>query len=507
MDIEEELGTLVSSAVLIFFGAVLSSGSGLVERIILARFLSQGEYGEVNLGITILFLSVTVSMFGFYQGIPRYMSRFESEEDIRGAWYTGLGISALLAVLLSGTLLLGRRFVLGALFESPGSGGVLIVFIITIPIFVGLRAVISGIRGMEQTRYRVYTIDLLYPVSKVALLGILLWVGLDTIAAGYAYLLALAMVLLISLYLLNRLISLRGPARFRWGEMTRFSAPLMISTIIGTLLVRSDTLMVGFFQPSSDVGLYTAAYPIAQALLMIISSFGFLYLPLASRLDAFDSHGELDKVYTLTTKWIFIVTFSPFLVFFAFSSDVLAIFFGGQYTAAAGTFAVLSLGFFTNAAAGRCRETISALGYTNYNLALNAAAFALNFILNLILIPRYSYFGAAVASAAAYFVTNILAIAVLKRQFDITPFSPHSLRVYVLLPTLLLPLGIGVSRVLTLSTVQLPVALVVVGIATLIVVVAVGGVQSEDSILVTYLEEKIGREIPVVRSYIPEEEV
>lgn len=506
MDIEDEVNSLVSSAVLVFFGALLSSGSGLIERVILARFLSQANYGEVSLGITILFLGVTVAMFGFYQGVPRYMSRFDSLEDTRGALYTGFVVSLTLAVLLSGVLLLGREFVLDTLFENPASGEVLIVFILAIPLFVGLRATIGGIRGMEQTRYRVYTMDLLFPVGKVLLLGVFLWIGLDILAAGYAYLLALGAAFVVSLYLLNKLITLRGSARFHWGEMTRFSAPLMISTIIVTLLTRTDTLMIGFFQPSVDVALYTAAYPIAQALSMVISSFGFLYLPLASRLDAVDSHEDLDRVYTLTTKWIFIVTFSPFIVFFAFSGDVLAIFFGERYIAAASAFAVLSLGFFTNAAAGRCRETISALGYTNYNLVINATAFVLNFILNLVLIPRYSYFGAAVASATAYLITNIFAIAVLKWQFDITPFSRHSVRVYILLPTLLLPVALGISRVFTLSVLYLPVALVLIGLVSLIVVVGGGGVQAEDRILVTYLEEKTGREIPMVRKYIPGEE-
>lgn len=505
MDIEDEVNSLVSSAVLIFIGTLLSSGSGLIERVILARFLSQANYGEVNLGITILFLGVTVAMFGFYQGIPRYMSRFDSQEDTRGAWYTGFVVSLTLAILLSGVLLFGREFILGNLFENPASGEVLVLFIVAIPLFVGLRAAIGGIRGMEQTRYRVYTMDLLFPVGKVTLLGVFLWIGLDILAAGYAYMLALVVAFVAALYLLNRLITLRGSARFHWGEMTRFSAPLMLSTIIVTLLVRTDTLMVGFFQSSADVGLYTAAYPIAQALSMVISSFGFLYLPLASRLDAVDSHDELDQIYTLTTKWIYVVTFPAFLVFFVFPGDVLSIFFGDRYVAAAGAFSILALGFFTNAAAGRCRETISALGYTNYNLAINATAFALNFGLNLILIPQYSYLGAAVASAVAYLLTNLLAIGILKWQFDITPFSRHSLRVYVLLPTLLLPLGLGVSRVLTLSAVQLPVALVVVGIVTLVVVVVVGGVQSEDGVLLTYLEEKMNREIPVVRNYIPDD--
>lgn len=506
MDIKNEVNSLVSSAVLIFLGALMSSASGLIERVVLVRFLSQSNYGEVNLGITILFLGGTLAMFGFNQGIPRYMSRFSSDKDIRGAWYTGFTISITLAILLSGILLFARDIILTRFFENSGSIKILVVFALVIPFHVGLKSGISGIRGMEQTLYRVYTMDLLYPISRVLLIGVFLWAGLDVLAAGYAYLLAIAVSFIFVIYFLNRIITLHGATNFYWGEMIRFSAPLMIATVIVTLMLHTDTLMVGYFQSSADVGLYSAAYPLAQSLMMVISSFGFLYLPLASRLDAMDSHDELDSIYTLTTKWIYIVTFPAFLVFISFSEDVISIFFGDQYIAAASAFSILVIGFFTNAAAGRCRETISALGYTNYNLIINGTAFVFNFILNLILIPQYSYTGAAIASATAYFVTNLLAITVMKWKFDITPFSRQSVRVYALLPMILLPVGFGASQFITLSVLYLPIALVVIGIITLCLVVVIGGIQAEDNIIITYIEEKMDREIPIVKKYIPEYE-
>lgn len=140
-------------------------------------------------------------------------------------------------------------------------------------------------------------------------------------------------------------------------------------------------------------------------------------------------------------------------------------------------------------------------------MGINASAFILNFGLNLILIPQFSYVGAAVASAVAYLATNTLAIGILRLKFGISPFSRHSIRVYGLLPLLLLPVGLGASRIFTLSVLSLPIALVLVGIASLIVVFLVGGIQTEDAILVSYIEEKIDREIPLVRNYIPDGDV
>jgi hypothetical protein len=71
----------------------------------------------------------------------------------------------------------------------------------------------------------------------------------------------------------------------------------------------------------------------------------------------------------------------------------------------------------------------------------------------------------------------------------------------------MIPLALSVSHFVSLTAIHLPIALVATGIVTLFVVVAVGGVQAEDSILLNYLEAKIGQEIPVARNYIPGDDV
>jgi O-antigen/teichoic acid export membrane protein len=261
--------------------------------------------------------------------------------------------------------------------------------------------------------------------------------------------------------------------------------------------------MLSYFRDTYEVGQYAAAYPLAGGLIVVISSFGFLYLPLASRLDADDEHDEIDAIYETTTKWMYLVTFPALLTFVLFADDVVAIAFGSAYAEAPIALAILSVGFFTNAVGGRNRETISALGVTSYLLVVNGAAFGINVMLNLWLIPSHGLVGASVASAVAYGVLNLTACAILWYRWGITPLSRWSIRTFLVLPLALLPPGYLVSQSLSLSIVTLVPWLVFVGLLSIVVVAVTGCLQPEDEIVVEYAENLLGVHVPFLRRFIP----
>lgn len=501
---DSELAALLSSASLVFVGSIVGSLAKLVERIIIGRELTVGGYGTVSVALALMSLSITISMAGFTQGIPRYMARFDDAANVRGSWVTGVIVTGTLALAVSAVLFVFGDEVTAALFGSEMSLDLLYLFVLAIPFLVGFRGAIGGIRGHENTIYKLYVGDLLYPLSRILLLVVFLYFGFGIYAAGFAYLIAAIVAFLAALLLFNRLISLFGEFNTHLKEMVRFSTPLVFSTILSVLLTRTDTLMLGYFQSTLDVGIYSAAYPIATGMLVILSSFGFLYLPLASRLDADGEREEIDTIYKLTTKWIYVVTFPAFLAFAVFPSDVLTIFFDQRYAQGGLVLSILSVGFFTNAAFGRNRETISALGRTEFIMVANTVALGLNIALNLALIPEYSYLGAGVASAISYVSLNLVIYAFLKFKMDISPFSEQSLRTYLVLPTLLAPPAIVLSQWVTLTVPTLVAFLVATGILSLVVVTATGCLQSEDMVVLDAFESRTGLDVGFVRRFIPQ---
>ncbi|AGN00967.1 membrane protein involved in the export of O-antigen and teichoic acid [Salinarchaeum sp. Harcht-Bsk1] len=503
---EKHLTTLLTGAGLVTVGKLVGSFTTLGERVLIGRVLSPEAYGEVSVGLALLAFATTGALVGFSQGVPRYISRFDDEVDRRGVWVSGILVTGAVALVLTAVLLLSVEWLTETLLARADSPAMLALFVLALPFVVGMKITVAAIRGHNNAIYRIYAQDLTYPLTRIVLLVALLFAGFNVLAAGYAYLVAAVLSFAVSLVLLHRLTALRGEVRTHVKEIGRFSLPIVISGVLTVLLTRTDTLMLSYFRTTYEVGQYAAAYPIANGLIIVISSFGFLYLPLASRLDADDEHDEIDSIYETTTKWIYLVTFPALLTFVLFGGDVVEIFFGSAYSEAPIALAILSVGFFTNAVGGRNRETISALGVTSYLLVVNGAAFGINVVLNLWLIPEYGLVGAAVASAIAYGILNATACAILWRKYGITPFSRWSVRTFLVLPLTLLPPAYVVSQYVSLSIVTLLPWLVAVGLLSIAVVALTGCLQPEDEIVLEFLEQTTGVEIPLVRRFIPPEE-
>jgi O-antigen/teichoic acid export membrane protein len=500
---ERNLLALLSSAGIVAVGRIVGSVTTIAERIAVGRLLTPAAYGEVSIGIAVLSFSSTIALVGFTQGVPRYVSRYDDEADRRGVWVSGLAFTGTLAILVAGALYLNADVLATRLLERTDSPRMLSLFALALPFYVGMKIGVGTIRGYERTIYKTYTQDLVYPLTRIALLVALIGIGYEVLAAGYAYLVAAVLAFVVSHVFANRLVSLVGPFRTHIREVLTFSTPVVISGFLNTLLTWTDTILLGFYTDSAVVGDYSAAYPIAGGMLIVLSSFGFLYLPLTSRLDADDEHREIDLIYKTTTKWVYIVTFPAFLTFVFFPADVIRVFFGPQYTEASLVLVVLSIGFFSNAIGGRNRETLSGLGVTKFLLVTNGTAFALNIALNVLLIPEYGALGAAVASAVSIIGLNLTALAILKLKFDISPFSRWSTRTFVVLPATLLPVGALVARSVSLSAISLFPFLVAVGLASVAVVSLTGCLQSEDWIALEFVESTVGVRVPLIRRFLP----
>lgn len=509
---DEDLSALLSSATLMLFIGSLGSLSRLFEQIIMGRLLGPNAFGEVSISFSMLTVSMTFAMFGFREGIPRFMTRFEREADARGAWLTGSAVAIALTLVITAVLFVNAERVAARLLEPSTPRELVIAFIATLPLFVGLELAVAGIRGRENTIYRTYARDLLYNGLRLGLIAGLLLAGYGVVAAGYAYLVSTAVAFVVALWLFDRLLPIRGAFETRTREMVLFSFPLVLSSLSSILLSEVDTLMIGYYLPSAQAGIYNSAWPLARTVSVIVSSFGFLFLPLMSRLDAGGKRGEVNRMYKVTTKWVFVVSFPALLCLVVFADDLLLALFGTEFTAGATALAVLALGSFTSASFGRCQDTLSAFGYTTYIFVINAFAAVCNLALNAALIPGYGPLpgfgieGASTATAISTVALNGLALAALWYESGVNPFSRVTVRTFVLLPVVFFPPALLLARATTVPLIGLIALVVVVGLASIVVLALTGSLQPEDEIPVTLIEDRLGFTIPLIRRYIPDAE-
>ncbi len=115
----------------------------------------------------------------------------------------------------------------------------------------------------------VYTDRILSNFFKLTFIIIFGLLGFGIIGLAMGNTLGVFFTFLISIYFLEkRVFSIRNAIKpiFLKKEIIFFSAPLMLSSLMHSILARVDTLMIGYFRTASEVGVYNAAIPTSQLL-------------------------------------------------------------------------------------------------------------------------------------------------------------------------------------------------------------------------------------------------
>ncbi|MCQ1535622.1 flippase [Methanosarcina sp. KYL-1] len=180
-------------------------------------------------------------------------------------------------------------------------------------------------------------------------------------------------------------------------NLFREAVPVAIASVFSVIYFRIDTLMLSFLQGDLDVGFYSAAYRLTEALVFLPAAFTTSAFPLMSKYfkDSFDSFGF---AYARTFKYLFAAgLLAAVLVTFNSDKIILAV-YGPEYQNSIIVLQILvwatALMFVNSLVSSTC------ISSGNQQIISKTAVLAtfLNIALNLALIPTMSYTGAALAT-------------------------------------------------------------------------------------------------------------
>lgn len=426
------LSRLISGAVIIFSGKMLSRVFALIGQIAIIRSLPQSTFGEIALSLTIVSVLSGMLLLGTPNGTTRLIAAAESEVKRRNTLQsgylialTGAGIGIILILLLNGEL--------ARLLDKPGIRLPLLILTGYIFFVSVARISVAGLRGFKHSTATVISRDLVAQIVSIGLFVAFLWYGMPFWGAFVYYISTKAAAGLSAIVFLARstslpkLVSTRpNPTALR--ELIDFSWPLAFQGIFVILMTNLDVLMVGFFLPTNEVALYKAVQPLAQVGIVVLSSFVFLYMPIVTEHFEADEYETIDDIFKITTKWIVSASLPLIATFVFFAEDVVRIFYTATYTPAGIALVGLSIGMFIRIIAGPNGATIQAIDKTRVDLVASSLAVAVNFVSNLFLIPAYGIFGAAIGTTLGYVIFNVIELLIIYQVTGSHPFSLNTLK-------------------------------------------------------------------------------
>ncbi|MFB6167184.1 MAG: oligosaccharide flippase family protein [Candidatus Nanohaloarchaea archaeon] len=431
-DADESLKTLAKGTSILFIGTVLSKAMMYLYRILVARYLGPADYGLLNLGLAVFWISVTFSNLGIGGGIQRrvthYLGRGE-EEKIPAVLRSSLALSLPWSLVVSAAVFLGADMIAVHGFQDPATASLIRVFALAVPFQILYKNGANLVKAYRRMEYITYADKILRSLTTLLVTAALLYLGYGVMGAVIAQLAAVLLASVLILYFAEFRIHpfLRGKvptSETSW--LFHYSWPLFLSGIIGLAMSWTDTVLLGFFDTTSSVGVYNAAYPTAQLLFVIPNNLSTVLFPSVSEMY---SREEKDKALSIAStglKWIFAAVFPGLILMAVFGAPLLRLLFGSSYVAGSAALAFLGTAYFIRGMTAHAGSFIKSEEWTRLATLNSLGAAALNIVLNVVLIPRYSTAGAGLATAISLTLVSVAAVLEVRYLFDVNPYRFRS---------------------------------------------------------------------------------
>ena len=409
----------------------------LIARLIIARYGLQANYGIFSLALATLGIAAVLASLGLPRGAARYIAYFRGKEDtakIHETISSSIKLSAVTSIAFSLVIFFTAESIALKLFHAPDLTLPLKIFSAGIPFFVLMQVLTSIFRGFDRVEPRVIFRYIMLNILFIVILAATIFFHLPFNTMFYGYLATLIITFTTSaIYTARKLPQLTGSTDARdtkpiTKELLLFSLPLMGVTVLRMVITWTDTIMLGYFKTPEIVGLYNAAYPLAQSISVPLTALVLIYTPITTGLYSRNLMSELRRNYTISTRWLMFIVLPIFLVLFLFPGTAIKLLFGASYIPAVAALKILSFGFIISNLMGPNGATLTATGHTRFLMWATLTAAILNIVLNTLLIPPMGIAGAAIASAVSLILINIIRTAKLYSLYQAQPLSKNLLK-------------------------------------------------------------------------------
>ncbi|WP_276300057.1 flippase [Halorussus lipolyticus] len=484
-NVTDSLATVVSGGALVSGSKFVALGFGFLTQVAMARLLTEAAYGDVVLSLTVVNMATLVATLGMDDGVMReFPHHEETPAKARGVVRSSLTVGTVTGLLAGGAVFVLAPTIAERAFHDPSLAGLLRVAALGVPFSVLGSIAVSLARGSRDARAHAFVNQLFRPAVRFGLIAGLVIAGAGATGAVAGQTAAVVLAGLGALWFARRALpAFEAEPTAMYRSVLVFSLPLALSQGMGFLVSNVDIYMLGYFGSKAGIGAYNIAFQLSNLFTAILATVGFLLPPVLTRLHDRGKHDEMRRTYQVMTKWMVVGGVPLFVVLFGFPETVIGLAFGDGYRDGATALRILAVGNFLAILLGLNTQSLVGLGANHVINYVLVAQTAVNVTLNYLLIPTHGIVGAAVASAVAVFVSDVLGSAVLYSRFGVHPFTRRAFRPATW------TLGVGAAVAVAFGF-SIPAGAVAAVVAFPVAVL--GAVEPQDALLVEELEDRSG---------------
>ncbi|MGB9844836.1 flippase [Methanothermobacter tenebrarum] len=432
---------------------ILTALISFVLVIYLARFLGEADFGKYNFAFSFTSLFVIFADLGVNQLLIREIAREKqlSEHYVNNAILLKVSLSILTFIgIVLITWLLRFPKTLSILLYLFGIYNILLTLSSTY---------LSLFQAWEKMEY-VALFQIIERIIIVTLTLTVLFMGYGVIAVGYIYMLAGIIDMIVAVTISFKKF-IRPLFKIDWElqkKLLIMGLPFGLNSLFAVFFFKIDTILLGFLKDDVAVGIYNAAYNPLLSLSMIVAGIvSTAIYPVMSKYYK-KNKKSLEKFTIISSKYLAILGFPVATGCFILADKFISILYAGGYTSAIIAFQILALFIpfrLVSSITGTLLTSINRQGYRMFSVGISAA---FNIILNLILIPYYSYIGASIATVLSELLLYTLFFFYIGRYYKTIKVNQ----------TFTKPLIASIIMALTIYPIKNLNTFILIGLATLI---------------------------------------
>jgi O-antigen/teichoic acid export membrane protein len=411
--------------VLISRGGLLVLGLG--SNILLSRILGPTGLGKYQLGYVLVQLVTSFCILGLDKALMRYIPLLETRGlgGRRRLFMQGTGTVILISLAFSAALLFFAPLLADSYFHSTDMSGVVRIFCLYLPFFALARFLAGATSAIKRADFGSQVTNIVTPAVFLVGLVVVAVTQLGLYGAIVGRSLSMLVATAVLFWFLLRRIPRDGEKRGETGNFKAYvtlSMPLFFVGLGYLLLGQMDTIMLGHFVAAREVGVYSVAVRISAFVLLgleiILPIVGPFWATFAEARDV----SATKTLFATVTKWIAQGGLIIFAFIVIFRVELLRV-FGKGFEPGATVVWILCLGQLANAVTGPTGQLLSMTGRQRLEVINTVGMVAVNFFLNLLLIPRFGINGAAVATGVSIASINLIKVLQVRFLYGLQPYT------------------------------------------------------------------------------------
>ncbi|WP_276301467.1 flippase [Halorussus lipolyticus] len=411
---------------LTFLGRIVHISANAALMVLLTRYLLQpAEYGLLFLGLSVVGVARLFSDLGLAKSAARYVSEFKENDpaQIPHVLLAALKYRLALVALVGGVLAVANQPIARFIGE-PELAPLLLVGagylgVHSLSVFNSL--LFQGFNRVEWSAL----VQIVNNANRVVFVVVFVFgLGLGAVGAMLGYLAGAGLAMLVGTAILYRKFYSRhekadSPEEGLSRRVLEYSVPLTVTKGAGVLNNKIDTILIGVLLNPAAVGFYTIAKQISSSVLAPAGSLGFTISPELGEQKANEQLDRAAELYQQAVEYTLLLYIPGAVGLVLVAEPTVRVVFGEEYLSAVPVVQVFGAYVVLRAINKITTKTLDFLGRARIRAIAKGVTAGANFVLNLLLIPRFGVVGAGFATVATYGAYTAINVSVMQSELPL----------------------------------------------------------------------------------------